>query len=132
MAQAKDIMTKEVVCVNLDTPISLIVRILATRKMTGIPVIDVDKKLLGIISEKDIMREIVNNENYAQLNAVDLMTAKDDIECFDPEDDIDKVCVFLADKPFRRVPILSDGRLMGIVSRSDIIAQLYEDKFCKK
>jgi CBS domain-containing protein len=44
-----------------------------------------------------------------------------DVKCFEEDDSLTDVCECLIDSPFRRVPILSGGKLVGIVSRADII-----------
>ena len=121
-------MTKDVLIVEPDTPIFMVVKILAIRKITGVPVVDEDKKLLGIISEKDVMHLLLTeDDNILNKKASDFMTT--DVATFQPSDDIKTICEFLLDKPYRRVPIVDDGRLVGIISRADIIKLLWKEKF---
>ncbi len=125
MVKAKDIMTRNVITVKADTPVEIIIKILTVRKLTGLPVVDDDNKLLGIISEKDLLCLLFKNENLNDLKAMDYMTR--DVESFDMEDTLEDVCTFLIGKPFRRVTVVSDGKLMGIVSRTDIISFIYRE-----
>ncbi len=66
MITAEDIMTKDVLTVNPDTPISIAVKILTIRHITGLPVIDADKKLLGIITEKDVMSLLLDKSDLRE------------------------------------------------------------------
>ena len=123
MTIAKDIMTKDVIVVTPDTPISIVIKILAIRKVTGLPVVDENKKLLGIVSEKDLMGLLLQDNIDANLNIEKFMTKE--VKSFSPEDDVKTVCEFLLNKPFRRVPITEGGKLLGLISRADIIKLLW-------
>lgn len=123
MVKAKDIMTRNVITVKANTPVEIIIKILTVRKLTGLPVVDDDNKLLGIISEKDLLGLLFKHEDLTNLKAEDYMTR--DVESFKMEDTLEDVCTFLLSKPFRRVTVVNDGKLMGIVSRTDIIAYIY-------
>ena len=125
MVKAKDVMTRNVITVKEDTPVDVIIKILTVRKLTGIPVVDDDNTLLGIVSEKDLLGILFKNEDLRDMKAMDYMTR--DVESFDIEDSLEDVCIFLLNKTFRRVTVISDGKLMGIVSRTDIIAYIYRE-----
>ncbi|MCD4781516.1 MAG: CBS domain-containing protein [Candidatus Omnitrophica bacterium] len=126
--EVEKIMVKDVLVVGPETPISMVVKILAIRKITGVPVVDENKKLLGVISEKDVMHLLLaSGSDLLTMKAEDFMTK--DVAIFEPDVDVNEICKFLMDKPFRRVPIVSDGCLKGIVSRADIIKLLWKEKF---
>ncbi|MBU0468108.1 MAG: CBS domain-containing protein [Candidatus Omnitrophica bacterium] len=130
MVKAKDVMTRNVITVKADTPVEVIIKILTVRKLTGIPVVDDDNTLLGIVTEKDLLGLLFKHENLENMKAEDYMTR--DVESFDVEDSLEDVCTLLLDKTFRRVTVVSDGKLMGIVSRTDIIAYIYRELVKKK
>ncbi|MCK5580948.1 MAG: CBS domain-containing protein [Candidatus Omnitrophica bacterium] len=130
MIKAEDIMTKDVITVEPDTPISMVVKILAIRKITGVPVIDENRILLGLISEKDVMGLLLEDEHAEEKTALDFMTK--DLHSFGPEDEVHKICEFLLTKPFRRVPIVREGKLLGIISRSDLISLLWKERWDNK
>ncbi|MHC4228970.1 MAG: CBS domain-containing protein [Planctomycetota bacterium] len=56
MLETKDVMTKQVICIERDTPIVEAIRLMATNHVTGIPVVQDDMTLVGILSEQHILR----------------------------------------------------------------------------
>ncbi|MGA1868928.1 MAG: HPP family protein [bacterium] len=118
MFKAKDIMTKEVITVREETPICEAIKLLAEKNITGLPVITDDKRLVGIITEKDMMK-LMYDPDIEYCHVGDLMTTA--VVSFDENDNLQDVCMELMENNFRRVPILSKGKLVGIISRSDII-----------
>ncbi len=52
----------------------------------------------------------------------------EDVQTFAPTDSVEDICEFLLHKPFRRVPIIRDEKLVGIISRRDIISLIHEEK----
>ena len=119
MFHAKDIMTKEVSTVRQDAKITDVIRLLAQKRITGVPVVSDDMRLLGVVTEKDILRTLRYDQNIKGKSAADLMTSE--IISFDENDSLMEVFASLVENDFRRVPILSEGILVGIVSRRDII-----------
>jgi len=119
MFHAKDIMTKEVSTVRQDAKITDVIRLLAQKRITGVPVVSDDMRLLGVVTEKDILRTLRYDQNIKGKSAADLMTSE--IISFDENDSLMEVFESLVENDFRRVPILSEGILVGIVSRRDII-----------
>lgn len=119
MFYAKDIMTKELSTVRKDAKITDVIRLLAQKRITGVPVVSDDMHLLGVVTEKDILRTLRYDQNIKGKTAADLMTSE--IVSFDENDSLMEVFKNLVENDFRRVPILSEGILVGIVSRRDII-----------
>jgi len=118
MVCAKDIMATEVITVTEDATMKHVIQLLVTRGITGLPVVSDDMELLGVVTEKDVLKALYNRD--VQVNSVaDLMTG--DIVSFDENDDLIKVFKGLVENNFRRVPILSQGKLVGVISRTDII-----------
>jgi CBS domain-containing protein len=123
MAKAKEVMNTRVIVVSKDEDIYEAIHMMALNDITGLPVINEDGTLAGVITEKDVLSLLYNNNDRP--GAVkDFMTT--DVVCFDQEDDLDKVVESLRVNHFRRVPILDKGRLVGILSRGDIIRYIRE------
>lgn len=118
MFETRTIMSTDVVSVSRYASLSEVIDLLVDKDITGIPVVNEDGTLAGIVTEKDIL-SLLSNPQYAGGTAEQYMTR--DIVTFDVDDDFIAICECLTKNHFRRVPILSDGRLVGIVSRSDII-----------
>ena len=127
MVKAKDIMKKNVITVRRDTPIQEAIKILVNNNITGLPVVNDDMTLVGIISEKDILRiltqmdllMVLDDIKKSDVTVEDFMTK--DVVAFEQYDTLSDVCDCLIKKNFRRVPILSDGEVVGIISRRDLV-----------
>lgn len=118
MYETKAIMSTDVVYVYPNTPIANVVELLVDNDITGVPVVGPLGRLVGIVTEKDLIGVLYGQET-ASGTAQDYMT--EDVVSFDENDDIVAICDCLVNNPLRRVPILSEGRLVGIISRRDLI-----------
>jgi len=119
MLKAKDIMTESVISVKKDTPIYEAVELMAKNEITGIPVVEDDMTLVGILTEKDVLRLFCASKDAENKTANDFMTQP--AIHFDENESLPDVCNCLINNLFRRVPVTSKGKVVGIVSRSDII-----------
>jgi CBS domain-containing protein len=127
MLTARDIMTRDVVCVKTDTPIRTALELLVEHNISGIPVVEDDMTLVAIISERDILRLFDATGDVEGKTVSDFMTQP--AVFFEEHESISDVCQCLADNHFRRVPVSSHGVLVGIVSRRDIIKNIMHTKF---
>ena len=123
MYETKAIMSRDVVSVHPDTPITKVLELLVENDITGVPVVESDGQLVGIVTEKDMIGVLFGQE-IPSGTARDYMT--EDVLSFDENDDIIAVCECLTANHLRRVPILADGRLVGIISRRDLIKYIIE------
>ena len=122
-------MSTDVATVRKDARVKDVIKMLVEHKITGLPVVDSDMYLVGVVTEKDVLKMLY--ESHGQRASVeDLMTT--DIVCFDEDDDLMSVFECLVENNFRRLPILSEGRLTGIISRGDIIRFLFEKAAASK
>jgi len=119
MIKAKDIMTQDVINVKKDTPIYKALELLAKHNITGIPVVRDDMILVGVLSEKDVLSLFYAHEDEKEKIVNDFMTQP--AVHFDENESLLDVCDCLANNYFRRVPVTSQGKLVGIISRKDII-----------
>ena len=123
MFDTKTIMTTDVIAVKRNTPISHVAEILVDNDITGLPVVNDDMTLAGIISEKDVLCLLSDLEDESA-KVEDFMTK--DVVSFDENEDLIAICECLVNNNFRRVPIVADGKLVGIISRRDIIRNILE------
>lgn len=119
MLTAEEIMTREVITVKEDTPICEAMEIMLNGKVSGVPVVSDDMSLVGILSEKDVLNLLYDREALKTKKVHYFMTER--AISFDIEDSLIDICDFLAKGLVRRVPITSEGKLVGIVSVPDII-----------
>jgi len=118
--KAKDIMTRNVITVTKDTPIIQAIELIANNDITGIPVVDDDMNLLGILSEKDVLSLIYTPDDESK-TVNDFMTQPPIF--FDEDESLLDVCDCLINHFFRRIPVTSRGKLVGIITRSDIVRE---------
>lgn len=119
MFKTKDIMTKEVICVRLDTPICEAVEIMVNNGVSGVPVVEEDMTLVGILSEQDVLGLLHTYKQERNRTAGEFMTHA--VVYFKENDRLLDICHSLRDSSIRRVPVTSDGKVTGIVSRADIL-----------
>ena len=150
--KARDVMTSAVVAVSPDTPIGDIAKILRERGISAVPVVDEKTgSPLGMVSEGDLIGrdeadrearldwwltllaegEALNPEFLANVRssarrAGAVMTAP--VITVGEETEIDEVARLLTAHRIKRVPVLRDGRIVGIVSRADLVRALAERK----
>lgn len=118
MFKAKTVMTTNVVTAKKQTPIYEAIRTLVENNITGLPVVNDDMSLAGIITEKDVLRLLYNMEDSPG-KVEDFMT--EDIVCFNEDDSLVAIAEAFIKNNFRRVPIVAHGKLAGIISRKDVI-----------
>jgi CBS domain-containing protein len=109
---ARDIMAREIVTVGSDMLVEDAAKLLAYHNISGMPVEDPDGKVVGIVSEADVIGHI---------GAIvsDVMT--EDVVSVDEEATVEEIATLLARHRIKRVPVMSNGALRGMVSRSDIV-----------
>jgi len=122
MPKAKDLMTKNVISVKKDTPVLDALKFMVEKNVTGVPVVDDDMLVVGILSEKDVLRLLHASEDEKRKVVEEFITHP--VIHFDEEEDLDDVCDCLMNNYFRRVPVTSKGKLVGIISRRDIIGYI--------
>jgi CBS domain-containing protein len=121
MFKASTIMTTDLICVNKETEIYKAIESMVEENITGLPVVNEDMSVAGIISEKDVLDLLCNMEDHP--DTVEHYMTHDPI-CFDADDSLIDIAECFIKNHFRRVPILSDGKLVGIISRRDIVAYI--------
>jgi len=120
MLTASEIMREEnFFTVNIDTPVKEIGTLLIKRKASSVPVVNGNMNLLGIISEKDIIKS-TTDEKFEELKARDIM--KTEVVTVNHNDSLEKVTKVFTKHPFRRLPVIKGKRVVGIITRRDIIA----------
>ena len=123
MIKVKDVMTKNVICVQKDIPVVEAIRLMAKNDITGIPVVEDDMTPVGILSEQDVLR-LLHTYRDEKDRTVNNFMSQPAIH-FDEEEPLLDACnrlrENLRESPIRRIPVTSQGKVVGILSRSDII-----------
>ena len=119
-------MNRDVTTISPEATLADAIELLVTRKISGLPVLDAGEKMVGIISEKDILNFAFSG-NIRQTRVKEAMSKK--VISFSSETEIDKISLAISENKFRRVPIVDGDKLVGIISRRDIIKVLLSEHY---
>jgi CBS domain-containing protein len=145
---AKDVMTTEVVTVSPETTVQDLAKILSEKGISGAPVVDADQRLVGIVSEGDLLHRaetgterriqrrrswwlesVAAEEELARdyvkahgRSVADIMTRE--VISAEETTDLADLAMLLETKRIKRVPVVSGGKLVGIVSRANLVRAL--------
>jgi CBS domain-containing protein len=147
MLIAKEIMAKKVVSVKADLPVEKLAGILWSHRINGAPVVDDDDQLIGVVTESDlvdqtkkfhiptaiaILDSVIFLDRAAKVEKeINKMTGSTvgDICSREPvtireDTPLDEIATIMAEKKVHTLPVLKNGRLVGVVGKSDIIRTL--------
>ncbi len=119
-----DYMAHDLVTLSPDMEINRAMHILLDRKLSGAPVVDAQGALVGVLSKKDCLKAALDASYYRDWGGkVSRYMSRDIVTLNADMDIVDAAKAFLGSN-FRRFPVLRDGRLVGQVSRADILRGL--------
>jgi CBS domain-containing protein len=149
MAVVRDIMESDPVTVHPETPVEDVVRTLRRHELPGVPVVDDDGRCVGIVTEADLVLPDDEGDlhipHYFELfggtvfleplgrfekrlrkafasNAADMMTRSPDT--VEPDTSVREAARLIHDSGHNRLPVVEDGRLVGVVTRLDVLGAL--------
>jgi CBS domain-containing protein len=112
---ARDIMTHKVYTIYPEASVQEAAQLLSRKSISGVPVIDKDGKIIGIVTEADIIAKV----NREGLRVADIMSPE--IIVVDEETRVGEIAMLLTERKIKRVPVMRNGKLVGIVCRADIV-----------
>lgn len=146
MLKAKDIMTSDVVTIRPEATIEELARLLIEHKISGVPVIDDSERLIGIVTENDLIRQNkrlhiptiirlfdayimfglgrMEDEikrmvatTVGEICTRNVITVKEDTT-------IDEIATIMSEKNIHLLPVLKDDRIVGIIGKADIVGAI--------
>ncbi|NEQ31932.1 MAG: CBS domain-containing protein [Leptolyngbya sp. SIO4C5] len=143
-----DVMTRELLTVRPDTPVQEAVQLLAEKRISGLPVIDEQQRLVGVLSETDLMWQVTGAQVPAYITLLDsviylenparynqelhkalgqtvseLMTDKP--ITVPPDESIRKAAQIMHDKQIRRLVVIDEAKtVVGVLTRGDIVREM--------
>jgi CBS domain-containing protein len=121
--KVKEIMTTPVVAAEPDTSTADLAKLLTSHRISGVPVTDRDGAVLGLVSEYDLL--VKQGATAREVMSPTVISVTEDT-------DVEDVRALLVDMRIRRVPVLARQRLVGIVSRSDLVELLALEWVCDR
>ena len=149
MLKAKDIMTKDVITVKPGETVEDLARLLMEHKISGVPVVDDEKKIVGIVTENDLIRKnkrlhiptVVRlfdayillgsgkaEEEIKKMAATtvdEIYTQK--VVSINEETSVEEIATIMAEQHVHLLPVLSDNIVVGIVGKADVVRAMTYD-----
>lgn len=116
--RVRDIMTNEVATATLDSTVEDIASMMKEEDTGAIPVVD-DGELAGIVTDRDIViRCIAEGKDPAETTVEDILT--EELHTVAPDADVDEAARLMSERQIRRLPVVEEGELIGVISLGDI------------
>jgi CBS domain-containing protein len=142
MRTARDIMTSKVITLNQDADVAEAARVLLEKKINGVPVVDDAGTLVGVICQADLVPSFFTlldgvfpvtataeldreMEKIAALTVGQAMTPKP--KTVTPDTPLDELASLMADRKLYTLPVLEDGKLVGVVGKEDILKAAFSE-----
>ena len=119
--KAADIMTTNVITAKKDLLLTDVISLLLRWHISALPVVNDENKMIGIVSEIDLVN-LTFDGNAADTTVEEVMVT--DIVSFNPDAELADLVQTFSKKHLRRVPIIDKGKIVGIVSRRDILREM--------
>jgi CBS domain-containing protein len=142
--KARDVMVPHVITIHPDLDVKAVANTLVANGISAVPVVAIDGSIVGIVSEGDLMRRVVSGAErkrsrwleifsspeqlmaeFAKSHgrkAADVMTRQ--VISVDPDTSLQEIAHLLEKHGIKRVPVIENGRLVGIVSRANLVQVL--------
>ncbi len=122
MLTARDIMTKDVITIQPTGTIQDAIELLLAERISGLPVVDDRGRLVGIVTEFAMLAIAYDEQVLTDAVAQHMTTDVLSVEVSDPVRKVADLCVV---HRVRRVPVLDHGKLVGLISRCDVLRAIY-------
>ncbi len=113
--KAREIMTRDVISILDEATVEDAARFLARNRISGLPVVNADGMLMGLVTEHDLIAK--QGRQVTDIMSRSVITVS-------PDTEVEEVQHLLTNQRIRRVPVIEDGKVVGIVSRSDLVRQI--------
>lgn len=147
MAKAADVMTREVITVTTETSLRDLAQILAENSINGVPVVDDEGTVIGVICESDLVNQnkpihiptmfvildsVIPLDNpwrlHKEFKRLSATTVGDIYShppvCVAPDTELSDVARIMADQKYYTLPVLDEGKLVGVLGKADVIRSL--------
>ena len=120
----EEIMTRPALSAKKDTPVKDVAFEIFYGFFSGMPVTDSDGRVIGVVTEIDLLKKIREGKDLAKLTAGDIMT-KDPVT-IDITASLDDILKIMIEKNVIRIPITEEGLLVGVIARRDILRYYFQ------
>jgi len=124
----REIMKKDVVSLGVNDNISSAIKTMIEKNIGGIPIVDDDNVVVGIVSERDFVRTVADITTSKPVNKY----MSDTVVTASPDISVGEATRTMIEKGFRRIPIVKEDVLLGIVTASDVMRYLGSGEIFQK
>ena len=129
--RVRDLMTAEIIAVSPGAPISALQDLMDERRIRHVPIVDAEGTLVGIVSQRDVLRYVSASEAEDDLplsmrvdvlnaaRAADIMTQQ--VETVEADDDLAVAARIMLDNKYGCLPVFEEGVLAGIITEADFV-----------
>ena len=122
--KVRDYMNREVVTLSPETNLYKAIDVLLVNRISSAPVVDEQRNLIGVLSESDCLQGILNEAYFEETCGTVRSLMSEAVETIDAEADILKAAAHFVEHRRRRLPVTEQGRLIGQISRRDLLRAL--------
>jgi CBS domain-containing protein len=120
-------MVSDPITIRPKTEVMSVARMLVENNISGAIVVDGDRRVVGILTERDFIEVALNAGYFDERGGSVAEFMTQDVETVGPDDSLVDVAARFVSSPFRRYPVVEDGRLIGIIARRDVLRALRSD-----
>ena len=124
---ASDVMNTPIVAASTKASAREVALYMLLGGFSGVPILDKDGSLAGIVTEVDLLRTLRDGKSLDNTPVDEIMTR--DVTTVDVDTPLEEIIEALESERILRVPVMEDGRMVGIVSRPDLLRAAVEPQF---
>ncbi|HEX7960434.1 MAG TPA: CBS domain-containing protein, partial [Terriglobales bacterium] len=125
--KVSEIMTRDPKTAQLDSTLEQIAALMKDEDVGAIPIVDDDDELVGIVTDRDIVvRCVAEGKEASDTTVEDILS--EDLATIEPDADVQQAARLMADKQIRRLPVVQERELIGMVSIGDISVKDEDDE----
>ena len=122
---AREIMSTHLINATSDTTIEEALRVLINNRITGLPVVDKKGKMIGVVSEYDILQQVAKNKNNPNVYQEKIQFSKK-VDALKEDTPLKSILEEFINTKFRRFPVIDKkGNLIGMITRRDLMRVFY-------
>src|SRR5258706_1638601 len=122
-----EVMTTDVATASVDTTLEEIATMMRAENVGAIPILNEDEELAGIVTDRDIViRCIADGKDATEATAEDILSYR--VDSISPDQNVEAAAKLMASKQIRRLPVVENGKLVGIISIGDLAVKAHEEK----
>jgi CBS domain-containing protein len=124
------IMVRDVITVNPNDSLQRVKELFINKRIHHVPVVEDDRKLVGIVTTYDLFKLNVDHRDYPQTRVANVMTKI--LAVIEPTDKVGTAAEVFMEHLFHALPVVENGKLLGIVTTFDVLRYEYEKEYPKR